>query len=104
MRKLNRREFIGTAIAATGTVLVGGRIVKSRMKAGAAPEASPALVVDRSVKSPTDRGRLGKSGLSVSVVGIGTGTIGYGGSSNQTRLGQEEFTGLIRHSLDQGIN
>jgi len=38
------------------------------------------------------------------VVGIGTGSIGYGRHSNQTRLGQEGFTRLMRHSLDQGVN
>jgi aryl-alcohol dehydrogenase-like predicted oxidoreductase len=46
---------------------------------------------------------LGKSGISVSVVGIGTGTHGSGGSSLQTRLGQEVFTKIVRHALDAGI-
>lgn len=104
MGKLNRREFIGTAIAATGVGLVGGGIIKHSLKAEGATEAAPALVIDRSIKNPTDRVRLGTSGLSISVVGVGTGTMGYGGSSNQVRLGQDEFTRLVRHSFDQGIN
>ncbi|HEY0375534.1 MAG TPA: aldo/keto reductase [Pyrinomonadaceae bacterium] len=104
MSKLSRREFIGTAIAATGACAVGGAVVSRSLKAGGAAEVSTAFVIDRSVKSPTDRVRLGKSGLKVSLVGVGTGTIGYARHSNQTQLGQEEFTRLMRHSLDRGIN
>jgi predicted aldo/keto reductase-like oxidoreductase len=47
--------------------------------------------------------RLGKSGLTASLVGIGTGSMGWAHSSNQTRLGQEAFTRLMRHALDSGI-
>lgn len=104
MGKLNRRDFIGTALAATGVSLVGGAIVKSVSKAESTLETTSAFVIDPSIKSPTDRVPLGKSGLKVSMVGVGTGTIGYAQRSNQTRLGQEEFTRLMRHSLDQGIN
>ena len=101
MSKLNRRKFIGAAIAAAG---VGGTgaYVRSRGRAEAA--VAPALTLDPSVKSAVDRVQLGKTGLKVSLVGIGTGSIGYGRQSNQTRLGQEAFTRLMRHSLDQGIN
>jgi predicted aldo/keto reductase-like oxidoreductase len=104
MSKLNRREFIGTAIAATGACVVGGAIVRDGLKAGALHSINPSLVIDHSIKSPTDRVRLGKSGLKVSLVGIGTGTIGYASHSNQTRLGQEEFTRLMQHSFDEGLN
>jgi aryl-alcohol dehydrogenase-like predicted oxidoreductase len=47
--------------------------------------------------------RLGKSGLTVSLVGVGTGSVGWAHASNQTRLGQEAFTRLMRHALDNGI-
>ena len=104
MEKLNRRKFIGTAIAATGACVVGGAIVKSGLRAEGVAEVSPAFVIDPAIKSPTDRVRLGKSGLKISLVGVGTGTLGYARQSRQTRLGQEEFTRLMRHSLDRGIN
>ena len=104
MSKLNRREFIGRGLAAAGTCAVGGAIIRNGLKAGDAHGITPPLVIDRSIKSPTDRVRLGKSGLKISLVGIGTGTMGYAHRSNQTRLGQEEFTRLMRHSFDQGIN
>jgi 1-deoxyxylulose-5-phosphate synthase len=104
MGKLNRREFIGTAIAASGVLAAGGAAVESTRRGGAAVASSPGLTVDASVKSPTDRVRLGRSGLKVSLVGVGTGSIGYARHSNQTLLGQEEFTRLMRHSFDSGIN
>jgi aryl-alcohol dehydrogenase-like predicted oxidoreductase len=120
MSKLNRREFIGTAIAAAGALTAGAAAVQSTRGGGTEVGATreggvegaraagfavaPGLTVDASVKSPTDRVRLGRSGLQVSLVGVGTGTIGYAGHSNQTHLGQEEFTRLLRHAFDRGIN
>jgi aryl-alcohol dehydrogenase-like predicted oxidoreductase len=104
MSKLNRRQFIGGAVAATGACVIGGVAVKKLLDAEPASEKAPAFTIDRSIKNPTDKVRLGRSGLNVSVVGIGTGSIGYARHSNQTRLGQEAFTRLMRHSLDQGIN
>src|ERR1700722_1538388 len=38
---------------------------------------------------------LGKTGIRTSRVAMGTGTIGYGGSSNQTRLGTSPLTRLL---------
>jgi aryl-alcohol dehydrogenase-like predicted oxidoreductase len=104
MGKLNRREFIGRGLAASGVLAAGGAAVESmrRGEAGVAPAAG--LTVDPSVKSPTDRVQLGRSGLKVSLVGVGTGSIGYAHHSNQTRLGQEEFTRLMRHAFDSGVN
>lgn len=38
---------------------------------------------------------LGKTGIRTSRLAMGTGTIGYGGASNQTRLGVSPFTKLL---------
>ena len=97
MTKLSRRKFIGTVAA--GAALAGGAVLR-----GGAGEAAPPGPVDPSVKSPTDRVQLGKSGLKVSLVGIGTGSIGYARRSNQTQLGQPAFTKLMRHAFDRGVN
>jgi aryl-alcohol dehydrogenase-like predicted oxidoreductase len=99
MPKLNRRKFIGS-IAAAGVVAASGGCARSAESASLEPSPFP---VDPAVKRPSDAVPLGRSGLRVSVVGIGTGSIGVGGSSNQTRLGQETFTRLMRHSLDRGV-
>jgi 1-deoxyxylulose-5-phosphate synthase len=101
MGKVNRRVFLGTTAGAIGV----GAAVWEWWPAGArdaALEPSP-LPIDPAVTRATDRVPLGRSGLSVSVVGIGTGTLGYGRASNQTRLGQEAFTRLMRHALDRGV-
>jgi predicted aldo/keto reductase-like oxidoreductase len=44
-----------------------------------------------------------KTGITSSLMGIGTGSIGVNRQSNQTRLGQPKFTELIRHAFDRGI-
>ncbi|MBV8859185.1 MAG: aldo/keto reductase [Acidobacteria bacterium] len=97
MTKLTRRKFIGTVAA--GAALVGGAVLR-----GGESEAATLGPVDPGVKSPTDRVALGRSGLKVSLVGIGTGSIGYARRSNQTQLGQPAFTKLMRHAFDRGVN
>src|SRR5262249_56274534 len=101
MEKLSRREFIGTAVAATGIIGAGG-LVGDKLWNPTEP-ATAAFTIDPSIKSPTHKVKLGKSGLEVSLVGIGTGTIGVNHQSNQTRLGQEAFTRLVRHAFDTRI-
>ena len=46
---------------------------------------------------------LGKTGIKVSLVGMGTGSHGSGQASNQTRKGVKEFTRVVRHALDRGV-
>lgn len=53
--------------------------------------------------SPADTVPLGKTGVRVSRLGMGTGTAGFSKHSHQTRLGQEKFTELVRHAYDRGI-
>lgn len=91
MDKLDRRTFVAGAIAATSAVALG---------IGAEEEAE-ALPLP---KLATDRVKLGKTGIKISLVGMGTGSIGWNHQSNQTRLGQEAFTKLVRHAFDSGIN
>lgn len=88
MRQINRREFVEQAALAAGALALGG------------PLAAEAPGVPRKV---TDKVRLGRTGITSSLVGIGTGTIGGGKQSNQTRLGQEQFTALFRHAFNRGI-
>lgn len=102
MRKLNRREFIGALAGGTGAVGVGTLLLKGQNAESESRAAN--FVVDPTIKSPTDRVSLGKSRIKVSLVGIGTGSGGWAGQSNQTRLGQEEFTRQLRYAFDSGIN
>jgi aryl-alcohol dehydrogenase-like predicted oxidoreductase len=102
MSKFNRREFLtaaiaGTSVATTVALLWDGQTAKSQHQSGN-------FIIDPAIKSPTDQVSLGKSGLTVSLVGIGTGSGGWARQSNQTRLGQAEFTKQIRFAFDNGIN
>jgi aryl-alcohol dehydrogenase-like predicted oxidoreductase len=47
---------------------------------------------------------LGSTGLRVSRLGIGTGTSGWGGRSEQTGLGVEGLANLLRQAYDRGVN
>jgi 1-deoxyxylulose-5-phosphate synthase len=46
---------------------------------------------------------LGRTGIEVSQLSIGTGTEGYSHSSDQTRLGKAELIRLLRTAYDLGI-
>jgi aryl-alcohol dehydrogenase-like predicted oxidoreductase len=91
---LNRRDFMAQATATATVALAASTTIAS---------AAPGR--DRSAlpKSPADKVTLGKTGIQVSLVGMGTGSIGSGGASNQTRLGIKEFGRVVRHALDHGV-
>lgn len=90
MSRINRREFVEKAAAVTGALALG-------------PAAIAAREDRKTARRVTDRRTLGKTGITASLLGIGTGSIGVNHASNQTRLGQEAFTRLIRHAFDSGI-
>jgi aryl-alcohol dehydrogenase-like predicted oxidoreductase len=54
------------------------------------------------VPAAADRVTLGRSGLSVPRVAMGTGTHGWKRQSDQTRLGKEAFTRLMMHGVERG--
>jgi aryl-alcohol dehydrogenase-like predicted oxidoreductase len=89
---LNRRDFLQATVATTTL-------------AAAATTASATTRVARASlpRNPTDKVALGKTGIEVSLVGMGTGSVGSGQASNQTRLGIKEFTRVVRHAFDRGI-
>ncbi|MDR2444888.1 MAG: aldo/keto reductase [Spirochaetaceae bacterium] len=47
--------------------------------------------------------KLGNTGLTVPLMAMGTGTSGWGGSSNQTRMGMDAFKKLARHAYNKGM-
>ena len=54
---------------------------------------------------PHDRVQLGNTGIEMSRMAMGTGTNGYGGSSDQTRqLGIKGLSDMLRAVFDEGIN
>lgn len=85
-KPITRRQFIQAAAA-----LAGGALLPSCASAGRAVKRRP---------TATDQVKLGKTGLKLSRLGIGTGSIG---GSIQRALGQEKFNALIKHAYDRGI-
>jgi len=87
---MNRRKFISNAAAGLGATCL-------------APHAiADLLVLDAPHRAEaTDTVVLGKTGIRTSRLAMGTGTIGSGGSSNQTRAGS--LTRLLRTGYDRGL-
>lgn len=86
MSLATRRDFLVGTAAAAGTLA-------SRLLWGGESQAPR-------VRRGTDIVTLGRSGIKTTVLGVGTGTRG---GSEQVALGQEGFTRLVRHALDQGL-
>jgi len=70
------------------------------LRIGAAAVAASAIPAYAAKRSATDFVPLGKSGVKVTRLALGTGT--HGGRV-QHELGQEQFTKLVRHAYDSGI-
>jgi aryl-alcohol dehydrogenase-like predicted oxidoreductase len=82
MAHFSRRDFLKTGLAAAALAGVGGFPLR------AAPETA------------TDWVTLGKSGVKVTRLAFGTGTMS---GRVQRELGQEQFTKLVRYAYDRGI-
>lgn len=89
--KIPRRTFLNGSLLGLGATFLG---CKPQVKAQSA-ETGPF--------DPGQRVQLGKTGIKLSRVGLGTGMNGFNQQSNQTRLGQEKFTALVRGCYDRGI-
>jgi predicted aldo/keto reductase-like oxidoreductase len=90
MDHLSRRDFLGQSAAAVGVAAAGGLLAR-----GAEEPRRP--------KSGADQVVLGKTGVRTSLLGMGTGSVGVGHSSNQVKLGEERFRKLVRYAFDKGI-
>jgi 1-deoxyxylulose-5-phosphate synthase len=89
MKKTSRREFLQTGAAG----LAGLTILSSGIKGfNFAPSGTT-----------IDKVKLGKTGLTVSRVALGTGSAGWKKVSNQTRLGMNKFVELSQYAYDKGI-
>jgi 1-deoxyxylulose-5-phosphate synthase len=85
-----RRRFLKTGLAGAGLLVTSPRLTLG--------EASrPA------VRAGADTVTLGKTGVKTSFLALGTGMNGGNRASDMTRLGQKEFTRILRHGLDEGV-
>lgn len=86
-----RRRFLKTGLAGAGLLVTSPRLTLGR------EAARPA------VKSGADAVTLGRTGVTTSFLAFGTGMNGGNRASDLTRLGQTEFTRILRHGLDEGV-
>jgi aryl-alcohol dehydrogenase-like predicted oxidoreductase len=89
--KQTRRQFIQSTALVSGSLLAGAAATF-----GAASVTKPAF-------SASDKVALGKSGLNVTRLMLGTGMKGWQRQSNHTRMGQEKFTALVRGAHERGV-
>jgi len=82
MAHYSRREFLKTGLAAAALAGAGS------------------LPLRAARETATDWVTLGKSGVKVTRLAFGTGTLG---GQVQRELGQEQFTRLVRYAYDRGI-
>jgi predicted aldo/keto reductase-like oxidoreductase len=83
---ITRRQFIKSTAALAGTVLLS---------------CQPRQTCEQKLKrTAVDQVTLGKTGLKLSRLGVGTGSKG---GSIQRALGPEKFNSLIRYAYDRGI-
>ena len=90
MSEISRRDFLARTAIAAGAAAIAGR-------------QTPAAETAPRIRRGTDLVTLGNTGIRTSVLGMGTGSNGVGRSSRQLRLGQAEFTRVIRHGIDRGL-
>jgi len=90
MSDLSRRDFLTHSAAAVGVVAAGNKILQ-------------AADDPRRLTSGADRVPLGKTGITTSLLGMGTGSTGVKHSSNQVKLGEARFKKLVRYAYDKGI-
>jgi aryl-alcohol dehydrogenase-like predicted oxidoreductase len=90
MKKTNRREFLYKSAAG-----IAGYAALSAGLTGYGFASAAAGI---------DKVDLGKTGLSVSRVALGTGSGGWKNASNQTRLGMKKFVELSQYAFDRGIH
>jgi 1-deoxyxylulose-5-phosphate synthase len=86
-----RRRFLKTGLAGAGLLVTSPRLTLGR--------EAPRLAL----KGGADAVTLGRTGVTTSFLAFGTGMNGGNRSSDLTRLGQAEFTRILRRGLDEGV-
>lgn len=84
---MKRREFLTATTLGLGTAWLGGQ----------------SLFASETPFSAADTVTLGRSGIRTSRLACGTGTIGGGGHSHQTRLGVNGLADLLVHGYERGL-
>ena len=89
---MNRREFLKRSALATGVGMLGARSLAALVSAPLSQNFSA-----------SDTVTLGNTGIKTSRLAMGTGTIGSGHTSNQSKLGVKGLSDLLLNGYDQGL-
>jgi aryl-alcohol dehydrogenase-like predicted oxidoreductase len=89
---MNRREFLKRTAVATGAGVVGAKSLAALMTTPLSQKFSA-----------SDTVTLGKTGIKTSRLAMGTGTYGFGHTSNQSKLGVQGLSALLLNGYDQGL-
>jgi aryl-alcohol dehydrogenase-like predicted oxidoreductase len=89
---MNRREFLKKSAVATGVGMLGARSLAALVSAPLSQKFSAADTVT-----------LGNTGIKTSRLAMGTGTVGSGHTSNQSKLGIKGLSDLLLNGYDQGL-
>ena len=85
-KDISRRRFIQGTAALAGSIFL--------------PSCSLQKTGRKSIPTATDQVTLGKTGIKLSRLGLGAGSVG---GSIQRNLGSDGFNQLVRYAYDQGI-
>jgi aryl-alcohol dehydrogenase-like predicted oxidoreductase len=89
---MNRREFLKRTTVLTGAGVFGTQSLAALMTSPLSQKFSA-----------SDTVTLGKTGIKTSRLAMGTGTYGFGHTSNQSKLGVQGLSGLLLNGYDQGL-
>lgn len=89
MKELNRREFFHQSAGA----LAAAAALGSAARAGAAAE----------IPRAASKHVLGQTGITSTLLGMGTGTKAWDGSSAQNRRGRDAFVETLVHAYERGL-
>jgi 1-deoxyxylulose-5-phosphate synthase len=91
---MKRRDFIRNTTFGLGAAWLGGNTLS---------ETIWALPPLPQKFSAADKVVLGQTGIKASRLAMGTGTVGFGGRSNQTQLGLKGLSGLLLNGYEDGL-
>jgi len=90
---MHRREFLVRSTYGLGAVWLGSKTLFQNAMASSLPQKFNA----------SDTITIGKTGIKTSRLAMGTGTVGFGHSSNQSKLGVEGLSRLLLNGHDNGL-
>ncbi|MDR1497652.1 MAG: aldo/keto reductase [Puniceicoccales bacterium] len=102
MTKLTRRDFLQNTTATLAGAL-GTTLLEAAPSDAAAAREGATKKPPAPIGAQVDKVKLGSTGITTSRIAFGTGTVGNGKSSNQTRLGMDKFVALAHHAYARGI-